>query len=149
MTTKKKTVCRSSNKKSQSVSPVGKHSQTLKSARKECFGIGRKSLVEVDVEKYGRGKRRKGQTIDYLKLNDGEEDLDRTPVPPKKDQTRPNSYGDLRHTGRVHKNRSLKALSSLLCLLLNQRNRQKKNQRRLGKIQQLMIHYLAYRMASH
>ena len=55
-TTKKKTVCRSSNKKSQSVSPVGKHSQTLKSARKERFGIGSKSLAEVDVEKYGRGK---------------------------------------------------------------------------------------------
>ena len=72
MTTKKKTVCRSSNKKSQSVSPVVKHSQTLKSARKEIGG------------KYGRGKRRKGQAIDYLKLNDGEEDLDSTPVPPKK-----------------------------------------------------------------
>ena len=40
MTTKKKTVCRSSNKKSQSVSPVVKHSQTLKSARKERFSIG-------------------------------------------------------------------------------------------------------------
>ena len=84
MTTKKKTVCRSSNKKSQSVSPVGKHSQTLKSARKERFGIGSESLAEVDVEKYGRGKRRKGQTIDYLKLNEGEEDLDSTPVPPKR-----------------------------------------------------------------
>ena len=55
-TTKKKTVCRSSNKKSQSVSPVGKCSQTLKSARKERFGIGSKSLAEVDVKKYGRGK---------------------------------------------------------------------------------------------
>ena len=84
MTTKKKTVCRSSNKKSQSVSPVGKHSQTLKSARKESFGIGSKSLAEVDVEKYGRGQRRKGQTIDYLKLIEGEEDLDSTPVSPKK-----------------------------------------------------------------
>ena len=83
-TTKRKTVCRSPNKKSQSVSPVGKHSQTLKSARKERFGIGSKSLAEVDVEKYGRGKRRKGQTIDYLKLNDAEEDLDSTPVPAKK-----------------------------------------------------------------
>ena len=40
--------------------------------------------MEVDVEKYGRGKRRKGQVIDYLKLNDGEEDLDSTPVPPQK-----------------------------------------------------------------
>ena len=84
MTTKKKTVCRSSNKKSQSVSPVGKRSQTLESARKEHFGIGSKSLAEVDVEKYGRGKRRKGLTIDYLKLNEGEEDLDSTPVSPKK-----------------------------------------------------------------
>ena len=55
-TTKKKTVCRSSNKKSKSVSPVDKRSQTLESARKEHFGIGSKSLAEVDVEKYGRGK---------------------------------------------------------------------------------------------
>ena len=69
-------MCRSSNKKSQSVSRVDKCSQTLESARKERFGIGSKSLAEVDVEKYGRGKRRKGLTIDYSKLNEGEEDLD-------------------------------------------------------------------------
>ena len=96
-TTKKKTVCRSSNKKSQSVSPVGKRSQTLKSARKECFGIGSKSLAEVDVEKYGRGKQRKGQTIDYLKLNEGEEDLDSTPVSPKKIKHVPVRSGPMPH----------------------------------------------------
>ena len=89
MTTKKKTVCRTPHKKSQSVSQVVKHSQTLKSARKECFGIGGISLVEVDVEKYGRGKRKKGQAIDYLKLNDGEEDLESTSVPPKKTKHTP------------------------------------------------------------
>ena len=105
MTTKKKTVCRSSNKKSQSVSPVVKHSQTLKSARKECFGIGGKSLVEVDVEKYGRGKRRKGQAIDYLKLNDREEDLDSTPVPPPKRKTKhtPIQSGPTPHRQSVQK----------------------------------------------
>ena len=103
MTTKKKTVCRSSNKKSQSVSPVGKHSQTLKSARKERFGIGSKSLAEVDVEKYGRGKRRKGQTIDYLKLNDGEEDLDSTPVPPKKIKHVPVHSGPMPHRQSAQK----------------------------------------------
>ena len=102
-TTKKKTVCRSSNKKSQSVSPVGKHSQTLKSARKERFGIGSKSLAEVDVEKYGRGKRRKGQTIDYLKLNDGEEDLNSTPVPAKKIKYVPVCSGPMPHRQSVQK----------------------------------------------
>ena len=103
MTTKKKTVCRSSNKKSQSVSPVGKRSQTLKSARKECFGIGSKSLAEVDVEKYGRGKRRKGQTIDYLKLNEGEEDLDSTPVSPKKIKHIPVRSGPMPHRQSAQK----------------------------------------------
>ena len=97
MSSKKKTVCRSSNKKSQSVSPVGKRSQTLKSARKERFGIGSESLTEVDVEKYGRGKRRKGQTIDYLKLNDGEEDLDSTPVSAKKIKHVPVRSGPMPH----------------------------------------------------
>ena len=87
----------------QSVSSVGKHSQTLKSARKERFGIGSKSLAEVDVEKYGRGKRRKGQTIDYLKLNDGEEDLDSTPVPPKKIKHIPVRSGPMPHRQSVQK----------------------------------------------
>ena len=102
-TTKKKTVCRSKTKKSQSVSPVGKHSQTLKSARKERFGIGSKSLAEVDVEKYGRGKRRKGQTIDYLKLNDGEEELDSTPVPTKKIKHFPVHSGPTPHRQSAQK----------------------------------------------
>ena len=102
-TIKKKTVCRSSNKKSQSVSPVGKSSQTLKSARKERFGIGSKSLAEVDVEKYGRGKRRKGQTIDYLKLNEGEEDLDSTPVSPKKIKHVPVHSGPMPHRQSAQK----------------------------------------------
>ena len=102
-TTKKKTVCRSSNRKSQSVSPVGKHSQTLKSARKERFGIDSISLAEVDVEKYGRWKRRKGQTIDYLKLNDGEEDLDSTPVPAKKIKYVPVRSGPTPHRQSAQK----------------------------------------------
>ena len=96
-------MCRSSNKKSQSVSPVGKHSQTLKSARKERFGIGTKSLTEVDVEKYGRWKRRKGQTIDYLKLNDGEEDLDSTPVSAKKIKHVPVRSGPMPHRQSAQK----------------------------------------------
>ena len=52
--TKKKTVCRSSNKKGQSASPIDKRPQTLESSRKERFGIGNKS-TKFDVEKYGRG----------------------------------------------------------------------------------------------
>ena len=52
--TKKKTVCRSSNKKVQSASPVNKRPQTLESSRKERYGIGNKS-TKFDAEKYGRG----------------------------------------------------------------------------------------------
>ena len=54
--TKKNTVCRSSNKKVQSTSPIYKCPQTLESSRKERFGIGIKS-IKLDAEKYGRGKR--------------------------------------------------------------------------------------------
>ena len=53
--TKKKTMCRSSNKKAQSASPIDKCPQTLESSRKERFGIGNKS-TKFDAEKYGRGK---------------------------------------------------------------------------------------------
>ena len=70
--TKKKTVCRSSNKKEQSASPIDKHPQTLELSRKECFGIGNKS-TKFDAEKYGRGKQRRGQIVDYHKLNEGDE----------------------------------------------------------------------------
>ena len=75
----------------------------MKLARKECFGIGGKSLVEFDVEKYGRGKRRKGQAIDYLKLNDSKEDLDSTPVPPKKTKHTPVHSGPMPHRQSVQK----------------------------------------------
>ena len=50
--TKKKTVCRSSNKNVQSISPIDKRPQTLESSRKERFGIGIKP-TKLDAEKYG------------------------------------------------------------------------------------------------
>ena len=53
--TKKKTVCRSSNKKAQGTSPIDKRPQTLESSRKERFGIGI-NTIKLDAEKYGRGK---------------------------------------------------------------------------------------------
>ena len=84
--TKKKTVCRSSNKKAQSASPTDKRPQTLESSRRERFGIGNKS-TKVDAEKYGRGKRRRGQIVDYRKLNEGEDGDEQTefkPTPPKR-----------------------------------------------------------------
>ena len=79
--TKKKTVCRSSNKKAQSASPIDKRPQTLESSRKERFGIGNKS-TKFDAEKYGRGKRRRGQIVDYRKLNEGDEGDEQTELIP-------------------------------------------------------------------
>ena len=70
--TQRKRLCRSSNKKLQSASSIDKRPKTLESSRKERFGIGNKS-TKVDAEKYGRGKRRRGQTVDYRKLNEGDE----------------------------------------------------------------------------
>ena len=49
------------------------------------------------------GKRRKGQAIDYLKLNDGEEDLDSTPVPPKKTKHAPVRSGPTPHRQSAQK----------------------------------------------
>ena len=65
-------MCRSLNKKAQNASPIDKRPKTLESSRKECFGICNKS-TKFDAEKYGRGKRRRGQIVDYRKLNEGDE----------------------------------------------------------------------------
>ena len=111
---KKKTVCRSSNKKVQSASPTGKCPQTLESSRRERFGIGNKS-TKVDAEKYGRGKRRRGQIVDYHKLNEGDEGDEQTefkPTPPKSLNT-PLFEVDQHPIGRLHKNNLLKALKLL------------------------------------
>ena len=97
--TKKKTVCRSSNKKAQSASPTGKRPQTLESSRRERFGTGNKS-TKVDAEKYGRGKRRRGQIVDYRKLNEGDEGDEQTefkPTPPKRSKHPPVRSGPTSH----------------------------------------------------
>ena len=112
--TKKKTVCRSSNKKAQSASPTGKRPQTLESSRRECFGIGNKS-TKVDAEKYGRGKQRRGQIVDYRKLNEGDEgdeQMEFKPTPPR-DLNIPLFKVDQHPIGRLHKNNLLKALKLL------------------------------------
>ena len=97
--TKKKTVCRTSNKKVQSASPIDKCPQTLESSRRECYGIGNKS-TKVDAEKYGRGKRRRGQIVDYRKLNEGDEGDEQTefiPAPPKRTKHAPVRSGPTSH----------------------------------------------------
>ena len=112
--TKKKTVCRSSNKKAQSASPIDKRPQTLESSRKERFGIGNKS-IKVDAEKYGRGKRRRGQIVDYRKLNEGDEgdeQMEFIPAPPR-ELNIPRFEVDRHPIGRVHKNNLPKALKLL------------------------------------
>ena len=61
--TKTKTVCRSSNKKLQSVSSMGKRSQTLESARKEHFGIGNKSLKKLTLKNMEEGNDTKAKLL--------------------------------------------------------------------------------------
>ena len=97
--TKKKTVCRSSNKKVQSASPTDKRPQTLESSRRECFGIGNKS-TKVDAEKYGGGKRRRGEIVDYRRLNEGDEGDEQTelkPTSPKRTKHPPVRSGPTSH----------------------------------------------------
>ena len=95
--TRKKTVCRSSNRKQQSTSSTDKRPKTLESARKERYGIGNKS-INVNVEKYGRGKRRSGQTVDYRKLNKGNEGMSRR----NSDLYPPRESNILRHEVDLH-----------------------------------------------
>ena len=111
--TKKMTVCRTSNKKAQSASPIDKCQQTLESSRRECFGIGNKS-TKVDAEKYGRGKRRRGQIVDYRKLNEGDggdEQTEFIPAPPR-ELNIPRFEVDQHPIGRLHQNNLPKALKS-------------------------------------
>ena len=103
--TKKKTVCRSSNKKAQSTSPIDKRPQTLESSRKERFGIGIKS-IKLDAEKYGRGKRRRGQSVDYRKLNEGDEGDEQTesiPASSKRTKHPPGRSGPTSHRQSAQK----------------------------------------------
>ena len=94
---KKKAISRSTGKKSKSAKPAGKSSQTLESVRKERYGIVNKSLAKIDVEKYGRGKRKRDQIIDYQKLNEGDDDIESTPVSPKKAKYIPIRSGPTPH----------------------------------------------------
>ena len=103
--TKKKTVCRSSNKKAQSTSPIDKHPQTLESSSKERFGIGIKSM-KLDAEKYGRGKRRRGQSVDYRKLNkgdEGDEQAESIPASSKRTKYLPGRSGPTSHRQSTQK----------------------------------------------
>ena len=77
---KKKTTCRTTGKKGTSVVSPAKRAKSLQESRKEKHGIG----SSIDTEKYGRGKRASSKTVDYLKLNEGEEMVDDTPTSPKR-----------------------------------------------------------------
>ena len=96
---KKKMVCRSSNRKPQSVSSIDKRPKTLESSRKERYGIG-SIAPKIDAERYGRGKRRSGQIVDYRKLNEGDEGDEQTeprPVSPKRFKHTPTRSGPTPH----------------------------------------------------
>ena len=110
--TKRKTVCRSSGptlrdktaRKSNSTS-IGARSQTLESARKQKYGIGKGDKVELtpDTEKYGRGKRTRGQIIDYSKLNAGSEEIEESSSSPKKPKHVPVRSGPTPHRQSAQK----------------------------------------------
>ena len=101
--TKTKTVCRSSNRKSQNVSSTNKHSQTLASSRKERFGVSNSPSLKDDAEKYGRGKRRRGQAVDYRKLNEGDEQIELPPASPKRVKHIPTRSGPTPHRQNAQK----------------------------------------------
>ena len=74
---KKKTVCRPSTRKPKSAGATDKRLKTLESSRIEQHGIGSET-PKIDAERYGRGKRRSGQIVDYRKLNEGDEGNEET-----------------------------------------------------------------------
>ena len=80
-TVKRKTTCRTTGKKSASVSTPRKHLTSLQERRKEKYGID--ASATVDFEKYGRGKCSALKNIDYLKLNEGLDTPEATPTSPK------------------------------------------------------------------
>ena len=109
---KRKTVCRSSgstrrDKTTGKVSNtnVGIGSHTLESARKKKFGIGKcnTSGPIPDTEKYGRGKRTRGQSIDYSKLNEGLEEIENTSRSGKKSKHVPVRSGPTPHRQSAQK----------------------------------------------
>ena len=103
--TKKKTVCRSWNKNVQSISLIDKRPQTLESSRKERFGIGIKP-TKLDADKYGRGKRQRGESVDYRKLNEGDkgyELTESTPVSSKRTKHPPDRSGPTSHRQSTQK----------------------------------------------
>ena len=100
----KKTVCRSSTT-GKTAKGSGKRSQTLETARRSRYGVGKS---KVDTEEYGRGKRTKGQSVNYLKLNEGyDDDLDETPSPsPKKAKHLPVRSGPSQHRQSAQKTKT-------------------------------------------
>ena len=88
---KKKIVCRTVNKKAKNTPVSVKRPQTLESARKERYGVGNKaeSSEDLDLNKYGRGKRRRGLDINYLKLNEGVDQDELQPLSPKRPKHTP------------------------------------------------------------
>ena len=110
--TKKKMICQSSGptsraktaKKASSTSAVT-GSQTLESARKKKYGVGKinNPVSTPDTEKYGRGKRTRGHSIDYLKLNEGLEDLEEISLSAKKVKHVPERSGPTPHRQSAQK----------------------------------------------
>ena len=119
---KKKTVCRTAKKKSQNISTSLKRPQTLQtleSVRKERYGVGSRvgSSGDLDPNKYGRGKRRRGPDINYSKLNKGVDQDEAQLLSPKRPKHTPVRSGPSqeRQTAqkRVTKSPSVTTLSTV------------------------------------
>ena len=115
----KKTVCRSASKKAKHTPVPVKRSRTLESTRRERYGVGSKGAPseDPDLNKYGRGKCRRGQDIDYSKLNEGVDQDESQPLSPKRPKHTPVRSGpsEERQTAqkRVTINPSVTTLSTV------------------------------------
>ena len=83
----------------------GVGSQTLESARKKKYGIGKGDTMVTtpDTEKYGRGKRTRGHSIDYSKLNEGFDETVENTSPTKKAKHVPVRSGPTAHRQSAQK----------------------------------------------
>ena len=86
---KKKTTGRTSGKKGKSTKAPSRLSSSLQESRNKKYGIG----SSVDTENYGRGKRSTSKNVNYLKLNEGEDAVDDTPISPKRSRSASHTPG--------------------------------------------------------
>ena len=102
----------------------------MESARKERYGIGKrgsKNGQTPDTEKYGRGKRTKGLSVDYQKLNEGLDDIEETPPSPKKTKHTPVRSGPTPHRQSAQKQKTENPLVRTLSTVKSKKDTEKES----------------------